>query len=72
MTGTWGTGGVRCKIAPQWEGAGREGHAICYFDSYVDQLWVVVKWNDDDDPDLHKAAGLLLKHIGDKRWKTFD
>lgn len=72
MVGIWGRAGVRCKIKEGWEGAGRQGEAICYFNQCVQQLWVVVKWDDEDDPDeadLHKASGLLIKQPDDDHWK---
>ncbi len=68
MIGSWGTAGVRCKIAPGWADVGRTGEAISYFDCACEQLWVVVKWDDEDDPDLHKAAGILIKRPGEKKW----
>ena len=67
MNGTWGVGGVRCRIKLGWDRSGTEGDAICYFDTEErpTQLWVVVHWDGEDDPDLHKAAGLQIKHIGE-------
>jgi hypothetical protein len=59
---------MQCKIAPGWHEAGREGLLICAFDSQLGQLWCAVKWNDDEDPDCHKAAGLLMKHRSDRHW----
>lgn len=69
MIGTWGYAGMRCRIKDGWEGAGREGAAICYFDEECGQLWVTVKWDDEEDPDVHKAAGLQVRHRSDKTWE---
>ncbi len=66
--GTWGIGGVRCRIRDGWGGAGRQGEAIVYFDGR-DQLWVAVQWDDEDDPDIHKAAGLQVKRNGSRKWE---
>ena len=66
MTGTWSYAGTRCKIKPGWEGAGREGQAISYFDESFGQVWIAVHWDDEDDPDCFKATGLLIKR---KPWQ---
>lgn len=61
MVGTWGTAGVRCKIKQGREGAGRTGEALCYFEhSKIGQRWLLVLWDDEDDPDCFKAAGLRI------------
>ena len=72
MIGTWSESGVRCKIAFGWERAGRTGEAISYFDYACEQLWVVVKWDDEDDPDIHKAAGILIKRPGERKWHEIE
>lgn len=69
MTGTWGTAGVRCRIKQGWVEAGREGDAFMYFDDNKAQLWVALQWDDDDDPDLHKAAGIQIQRFNDSRWE---
>lgn len=50
---------VPCRIIKGWEGAGRTGQ---YFGRFFSggQWWAVVKWDDEDDPDLHKTCGLDL------------
>lgn len=69
---TWGTGGVKCQIAPGWAEAGREGEALGYFETGKPggHVWVVVQWYDEDDPDLQKAGGLVFKHIGQRTFKS--
>ena len=66
MTGTWGHSGTRCKIKQGFIGAGREGDAICYFDhERLGRPWIVVIWDDEEDPDCFKSAGLLIKRLGE-------
>lgn len=70
VTGTWSHCGTRCKIKPGWEGAEREGDAISYFDhERLGQQWIVVIWDDEEDPDCFKAAGLLVKQLGETKWE---
>lgn len=70
MTGTWGIGGVRCRIKSGWEGVGREGDAISYFDhERLGQQWTVVLWDDEDDPDCFKSVGLEIKQLGETVFK---
>ena len=73
MYGSWGRGGVRCKIKPDWLDSGREGEAICYFskDYRGAMEWVVVYWDDQEDPDCHKASGLLFMQPDEKVWREF-
>lgn len=72
MSGTWGSG-ARCKIAEGWDGAGREGEALCYVQPSRQgaQTWIIVMWDDEDEPDLHKAAGLLIKRTGERTYKAW-
>lgn len=69
MTGTWGHTGVRCRIKQGWAGAGREGDAFMYFHDNKGQVWIALQWDDDDDPDLHKAAGMEIKRFEDTDWE---
>jgi hypothetical protein len=46
----------RVKIKQGWEGAGREGTAFA--EAYVRQTWVMVHFDDEEDPDCHKSAAL--------------
>ena len=69
MIGTWGTAGVRCKIKSGYEQEGLEGEALCWVTTRTSGMrWIVVVWDDEDEPDLHKAHGLVLKHPDDKGW----
>jgi DNA repair exonuclease SbcCD ATPase subunit len=45
-----------CKIKNGWEDAGRTG--FVYGNIFLNQLWSVVVWDGDDDPSLHKSAGI--------------
>ena len=66
---TFGHAGTRCRIKSGWHGAGREGEAFNYFDDLKGQRWVTLQWDDEDDPDLHKAAGIEVKTHTDKTWR---
>lgn len=72
--GSWGHSGTRCKIKAGWEGAGREGEAFGFFThKRLGQEWIVVLWDDEDDPDCFKAAGLLIKREAwnpDSKWEN--
>ncbi len=60
--GTWGHSGTRCRIKQGWAGEGREGEAICFIThKKLGQEWIVVIWDDEDDPDCFKSAGLQIK-----------
>ena len=47
----------RVCIHPAWKGAGRKGVILGVV--YVEQWWAVVKWDDEEDPDCFKLAGLV-------------
>ena len=49
--------GERVRIRAGWGGGGREGMRLGP-DVYVRQEWTPVLWDDEEDPDWHKAAGL--------------
>jgi len=69
MHGSWGHAGTRCRIKKDWHQAGREGEAICYFEHpQLGQRWILVIWDDEDDPDCFKAAGLEIKTVIDKEY----
>lgn len=72
MTGTWGHEGTRCKIKSGWVDAGKEGDAISYFDHpRLGQHWVVVVWDNEEDPDCFKAAGLLIKRSEETAFREY-
>ena len=56
----------RCRIKEKWEGAGRTGK---YYGnvSIENQKWAIVVWDDEEDPDLHKLAGI---EIATETWIT--
>lgn len=68
MIGTFGTSGVRCRIKAGWAEAGKEGEIIAYFTQCCNQMWALVKWDDEEDPDCHKAAGIEIKQLGERYW----
>jgi len=68
--GTWSHAGTRCKIKTGWENEGREGIAFGFFNSLNMQEWTVVQWDGEEDPDLHKAYGLLIKRLGSDSWSN--
>lgn len=68
MIGTFGCEKTRCRIKQGWEGAGREGDAICYFD-HLGQEWTVVIWDDEVDPGCLKSAGLEIKTLHDAEFR---
>ncbi len=58
MTKTWWTN-ERIVIREGWYEAGRQGTALGE-PVFVEQDWVPVKMDDEEDPTFHKAAGLAL------------
>jgi hypothetical protein len=52
----------RVRIKKGWEGAGRMGTMFYCADKgeYLDQAWAMVLWDDEEDPDCNKMAGLEL------------
>lgn len=57
-----------CRIRPGWVGAGREGRCFGKFwDEDENRYWVIVKWPEEDDPDLYKEESLIISNI-----KKFD
>jgi hypothetical protein len=46
----------RVRIKQGWDEAGRTGTALA--EGYVNQTWVMVLWDDEEDPDNYKAASL--------------
>jgi len=50
----------RVRIKEGWGGAGQEG-VILGANVDVEQLWTPVLWDDEEDPDWHKTAGLEFK-----------
>lgn len=71
--GTWGHAGVRCRIKKGWEGAGREGDALNFFNhKRLGQDWITLIWDDEEDPDCFKAAGLQIKRWEDAAFKDYE
>ena len=69
MSGTWGTGGVRCRM----KRSKREGDAYCYFTANRSGfVWVNVLWDDEDAPTVCKQSDLLFKHLGERTFKPED
>lgn len=60
MWGTWGVGGVRCRM----KSSKSEGEAPGYFKMDTGCTWVVVLWDGDKTPVCVPASKLLFKHIG--------
>ena len=50
----------RVRIKKGWEGAGRWGTIfyIIHRNAFIGQAWAMVLWDDEEDPDCHKTAGL--------------
>jgi putative transcriptional regulator len=54
----------RIRIKTGWDKGGREGTLLGGpIHDLKGQDWMVVQWDGDDDPDLHKAAGLDIAVI---------
>ncbi len=53
---------IPCKIHDNFDGAGRTGQ---YFGkiNINDMDWAIVLWDDEEDPDLFKAAGIMVEQI---------
>lgn len=54
LTVVWGN---KVCIADGWADAGREGIVVGR-QFFSGQWWCPIVWPDEDDPDLHKSAGL--------------
>ncbi len=56
---------LRCRIKSGWDNSGKEGE---YFGNVMinSQMWAIVLFDNEDDPDLFKADGLL---VDQKLWK---
>jgi hypothetical protein len=48
---------ARLRIREGWHGAGKTGVRLGP-DVYVRQHWTPILWDDEEDPDWHKASGL--------------
>jgi len=48
-----------CRIAIGWECAGKTGQ---YFGNIIvgDVCWAIVLWDNEEDPDMHKIAGIEI------------
>lgn len=53
-----------CRIKDGWHEAGKEG-VFCGILNVNGRRWAVVKWDDEKDPDMHKAEGV---EISSKVW----
>jgi len=50
----------KIRIKKGWEDAGKQGITLTE-PIMLGQLWVGVKWDDEDEPDWHKASALEKK-----------
>jgi hypothetical protein len=50
--------GVRIIVREGWDGAGRKGEALGE-PVHTKQDWLPVKWDDEDDPNFVKLAGVM-------------
>lgn len=50
---------VPCRIKMGWDGEGKTGQYFGFV-AFGGTKWAIVLWDDDVDPDLHKAAGLEI------------
>ena len=63
-----GMSDTRVRISANWMDAGKEGDLLAGpIRDNKGQDWMVVQWDSQDDPDLHKAAGLELACM---EWKA--
>ena len=53
---------VPCKIGDNFEGAGKPGQ---YFGKInINGMdWAIVLFDDEEDPELHKAVGIMVQQI---------
>ena len=53
---------VPCRIAEGWEEAGKNGY---YFGCVeINKMyWAIVKWDEDEDPTLHKLSGIEVGKV---------
>ena len=52
---------MRVRIKPGWDKAGKVGKTLgpaIYAGQGMGQSWTPVLWDDEEDPDWHKTAGL--------------
>jgi hypothetical protein len=61
---------TKVRIKNGYEDAGREGVLLAGpIADCKDQLWLVVQWDGQDDPDLHKASGIEMAVI---QWQSVE
>ena len=48
-----------CRIKPGWEGAERRG--LYLGKVLLLQWWAIVVWDDEEDPETFKAAGIEIR-----------
>ena len=59
---------LHCRVKAGWVDAGRRG--IFFGQVYAQQAWAVVRWDDEDDPETFKSAGIEVIQIGDaEKWQ---
>jgi hypothetical protein len=51
--------GKQICIKQGWVDAGKTGIALAV--CFVGQYWIGIKWDNEEDPDWHKASGLEIK-----------
>ncbi len=56
----------RVRIKEGWGDAGKEGDFYCLINVGT-QLWAIVLWDGDEDPDCFKAQAL---EIPETKWRT--
>ena len=64
---------ARCRIKAGWHEHPRRGVLLGTFradDHGVGQAWAIVKFDDDEDPDLFKASGIEAMIDGEWRDST--
>ena len=59
----------RIRIKAGWDWAGRKGRCLAVVElAESDKVWIVVKWDDEDDPGNYEARGLEVIPDEDIRW----
>jgi len=51
---------ARVRIKCGWSGAGNSGTAVGE-PVFIEQWWLPILWDGEEDPDFHKLAGIELK-----------
>lgn len=61
--------GTRFRVKAGWEDSGREG-VVLSEPIFCGQTWIVVRFLDEDEPDLYKIAALEEVHYYEVERKT--